>query len=147
MPEAVSGPRLSTMQWVGAGVVVVLIAFLAGFVPQWLIAGELRHEKARVEARVDGYETLAILGMAGYEANRNNFASAAESATRFFDRLQRVAGATSDVDARQKLKELETRRDEITANLAAADPAVKQKLADMYAALFAVMMKSVPRSR
>jgi hypothetical protein len=82
--------------------------------------------------------------MTSYEANRNNFASAAEMSTDFFNGLKETIDTTADAALKQKLQPISARRDEITTNLAQADPSVKEKLAQMYADLFLVTRTGQP---
>ena len=87
--------------------------------------------------------------MASYEVNRNNYASAAQQSTEFFNALRDAISTTSDVTLKQNLEKFFTRRDEITTNLAQADPAVKEKLAQAYADFFQItatqLTKDQPR--
>jgi hypothetical protein len=76
--------------------------------------------------------------MMSYEASRNNFANAAALSSEFFDGLKEslvnpvLAG---DASRKAKLAAVAARRDEVTAALARADPAVKDTLAGMYVEL------------
>ena len=119
---------------VGAGVVIV--AFLLGYVPSCVRAGSAERQKEQLEYRVRLAELRDEIGMASYEVNRNNYASAAEFAGLFFDGLLKLIGDSRDEAFKQKLQQISARRDEITTNLAQADPVVKEKLAQMYAAFF-----------
>jgi hypothetical protein len=78
------------------------------------------------------------LGMTSYEANRNNYANAAQMSTDFFNGLKETMDITDDEPLKQKLQPMSKRRDEITTNLAQADPGVKEKLAQMYAEFFQI---------
>ena len=117
---------------VGAG--VVILAFLLGYVPSCGTA----QQKAELEYRVKLGDLRDKIGMASYEVNRNNYASAAEFAGLFFDGLLNLTGEARDEAFKQKLQPLLARRDEITTNLAQADPVVKEKLAQMYASVFQI---------
>jgi hypothetical protein len=76
------------------------------------------------------------LGMMSYEANRDNYGVAAQFATVFFDRVRAESGGPADQELTKSLQSILARRDEITADLAQASPAVKAKLGDLYAELF-----------
>jgi len=76
--------------------------------------------------------------MTSYEANRNNYANAAQFSSDFFNLLAEMIGNSRDEALKQKLQPLLARRDEITTNLAQADPSVKDKLAQMYAEVFQI---------
>ena len=111
---------------------VVILAFLLGYVPS---CGSAR-QKAELERQVRLADLRDNIGMASYEVNRNNYATATEFAGIFFDNLQKMIGEARDEAFKQKLQPLLARRDEITTNLAQADPVVKEKLAQMYASVF-----------
>lgn len=115
---------------------ILIVVFLLGYIPSCVSARGAREESARIEQRLKLSEMLSKLGMAGYEVNRNNYASAAQMSTEFFNSLKELIDITTDDALKQKLQALSVRRDEITTNLAQADPAVKEKLAQMYADFF-----------
>lgn len=133
-----------------AGVAAAAVAlFLLGMVPPALRARRVGQELKRANERVaevtsqlertrfdlDVARLRGALGEVLHEANRNNYGNAATRATAFFDDL-RAAAASPLLEAesrrRQVLARLLGRRDEISADLARADPAVKPKLAEMY---------------
>jgi hypothetical protein len=108
-------------------------AFLIGYVPARARLGELEQDNSRLQRLVQVGTVRAHLGMACYEANRNNFASAGEHSTAFFNGLRELTLNEPDSGVQQKLQAFAAQRDDITAQLAAANPAVKDKLAQMYA--------------
>lgn len=129
-------------------VIGVVLIFLAGYLPGSSRARSAAEESRQSAQRLE--ETRALLAQSQYdlevarlrgrfgevvhEANVNNFASAAERATAFFDGLQ-GAMSSPQLGAGSRRNTLETilaRRDEIGADLARADPGVKAKLAEMY---------------
>jgi hypothetical protein len=112
---------------------VLIAVFLLGYIPSCVSARGAREENARIEQRLKLSEMLSKLGMASYEVNRNNYASAAQMSTDFFNSLKNLTDTTADETVKQKLLALSVRRDEITTNLAQADPSAKEKLAQMYA--------------
>lgn len=133
-----------------AGVAVVaLIFFLLGFIPQALKARGVRQERERQATRISQLETdlartqaqrdlalaLGKLGLVLYEVNRNNFANALARSTEFFDALREVTSApsfSSAVPRGEPFLAMLNRRDEISADLARGDQAVRQKLSEMY---------------
>lgn len=115
---------------IGAGLLVT--AFLLGFVPSWIAARDAREDRVAMQARLGVAEIKVQLGNVAFEASRNNFASARTMSTQFFDRVRSVAEATPSPALRRELEAALARRDEITAGLSQADPAVKEKLAQMY---------------
>ncbi len=128
--------------------IAVVVIFLAGFTPAFLSVRRVRHElnqtsaqlaslsdelsRARLQgdlARLEGK-----LGLVVYEANRNNFANASMLAAQFFDGLRSALKRKSiaAVAKRSELEAILARSNEISGDLARADQAVKQKLADIY---------------
>jgi hypothetical protein len=132
----------------GAIVVGIILIFLAGYIP-----GSSRARSAAEESRQSAErlgETEEVLAQRQYdlevarlrgelgeilhEANINNFANAAEQASSFFDRLGDALKSPhlGPGARREVLETIYARRDEISADLARADPGVKTKLAEMY---------------
>jgi hypothetical protein len=127
-----------------AGLVVM---FLAGYIPGWLKArraAQASEACAKQQAEVQGtlaktqldLEVARLRGRLGdvlHQTNANNFGLAAQQATAFFDALQ-AAAANAQLAAprREVLNTTLARRDEISADLARADLAVKAKLTEMY---------------
>ena len=133
--------RATTSGWalpqkIAAGAAVVICAFLLGYVPSCAGERSANQQKAQLEYKVRLGDLRDKVGMASYEANRNNYANAAQFSGEFFDGLLSLIGDTRDDQFKQKLQQIAARRDEITTNLAQADPVVKEKLAQMYAAFF-----------
>jgi hypothetical protein len=135
--------------WGGIAVVVAVLLFLAGYVPQARQRGALSEERerqakatmqleselARTRVQRDLSRAQGKLGMVLYEVNRNNFASAAQRSTEFFEALREATGAqafTFAVPRDEPYRAMLARRDEISADLARSDPAARQKLTDMY---------------
>lgn len=116
----------------------MIAAFLIGYVPSCMSARNAEEEKARLERRLKLTDLRGRIGMASYEANRNNYANAAAFSSEFFNLLAETVNASTDDALKQRLQPLLARRDEITTNLAQADPSVKDKLAQMYAEVFQV---------
>lgn len=123
-------------QKIAAGAAVVIAAFLLGYVPSCVGERGAEQERAGLEYKVRLGNLRDKVGMASYEVNRNNYANAARFSGEFFDGLLSLISDTRDETFKQKLQQISARRDEITTNLAQADPVVKEKLAEMYAAFY-----------
>jgi hypothetical protein len=111
------------------------LAFLAGFIPGQIRIIQLERKTGGLEHRLQLAELRGQLGMVSYEANRNNYASAAELAAPFFDRVGRMMQETTDTELRATFEGLLALRGEVTSKLTHADPGVKEQLAKMYAGL------------
>lgn len=116
-----------------------LIAFfLLGYIPASMSARTAQERNSQLEYDLRLADLRGQLGMASYETNQNNYASAAQRSTGLFNGLREAIDHTTDQTLKQDLEQILARRDEITANLAAANPAVKDKLAQAYVDLFQI---------
>jgi len=102
--------------------VLLMVAFLAGFLPQYVKGKRLERElgEARQENSLAQLRDLA--GLAYLQASQKDYGLAGGTSTRFFDRTREVANQTPDPSARKPLEELLNLRDQITSELARADP-------------------------
>jgi hypothetical protein len=116
----------------------LIAAFLIGYVPSCVSARDAEAARAQLEHRLKLADLGGRVGMASYEVNRNNYASAAQFSSEFFNQLAAMINTGEDDALSQRLQLLLARRDEITTNLAQADPSVKDKLAGMYAEVFQI---------
>ena len=106
------------------GVVLIVVVFLAGFLPSYVKAHRLENElrEARREQSLAQLRDLASLTY--FQANQKDYGLAAGTATRFFDRTQEAMNQAPDASAGKPLQELLNLRDPITAGLAKGDPGV-----------------------
>jgi hypothetical protein len=142
-------PSRKRLLLVIAIVIGIVVVFLAGYLPGSSRARraaeesrqvaqrleETRNELAKTRYDLDVARLRGRLGEVLHEANANNFGLAAERATAFFDGLRAAVNSnqlTAGSDRNAVLEGILARRDEISADLARADPAVKAKLAEMY---------------
>lgn len=128
---------------------VLLAVFSLGYIPSCVSARSAEERNVRLQNNLKLADLRGQLGMASYEVNRNNYASAAQHSTEFFNGLRETINIASDATLKQNLEKFLARRDEITTNLAQADPAVKEKLAQAYADFFQItatqLTKDQPR--
>lgn len=131
-----------------AVVFVLMAVFLAGYLPGRSRVRAAAVENERLSERLRQNEAMLAqtqfdlqiarlrghLGETLHEANANNYGVAAERATEFFDGLRDAVSSAhlEPGERRQLLESVLARRDEISADLARADGAVKAKLAEMY---------------
>ena len=118
------------------------VAFAAGYVPQWLELRRLRETLTTTSRELRLATLHRQLGVASHEAQRNNFASAGEAASRFFDDCAKLANTepfTEDARTRIALSSYAAQRDEVMALLAASDPAVRERLLSMYLTMNGVL--------
>jgi hypothetical protein len=125
-------------------VLLLLVAFGAGFVPQWMEARQLRETLKTTSMELRLATLHRELGVASHEAQRNNFASAAESASRFFNECAQLATTepfAGDDRTRVALLSYAAQRDEVMALLAAGDPAARERLASLYLTMNGVLSR------
>ncbi len=113
-----------------AAVLAIVVAYLAGYLPQrgQRVAAEQRAEQldgrlATAEARVRMAEVLGRSLAVKEAAMRNDFGRAGELASPFFDGVRAEVAATPDDALRAGLNDVLARRDAVTSALARADPA------------------------
>lgn len=131
-----SGINWNLMKKLAIALGILIIAFLIGYVPSMISSRATEQQNVELEHKIKAAELGSQLAMASYEANRNNYANAAQFSSRFFDGVGGIIGETKDQALKQKLQGMLARRDEVTANIAQADPSVKEKLAQMVAEYF-----------
>ena len=113
--------------WVGT----VGMAFLAGYVPKH---SKLRDDGVQIanlnlKLRLARLRTLA--GTLYLQTSERNYGLAAQTSSQFFDQLRSIVEQVNDPRLKQMLIELSKSQDQITAGLAAGDPAVLPKVADL----------------
>jgi hypothetical protein len=113
-------------------VVLLIVVFLAGFLPTYAKANRLENElrEARREHSLAQLRDLACL--AYFQANQKDYGLAAGTSTRFFDRTREAAKQEPDSSAGKPLEDLLSLRDPITAELAKGDPAVLNSLQSLF---------------
>jgi hypothetical protein len=127
---------VSVPKRLGIGAFVLLGTFLLGYVPASLTARDARAEQERLTQQLMLTGLEVQLGMMSYEANRDNYGLAAQLATPFFDAVRGAIARPASQDTASSLQAVIARRDEITSDLARANPVVKGKLAQLYADCF-----------
>ncbi len=125
-------------------VVLLVAAYLGGYIPATLRARDLQ---ARLETTALDLRLATLhrqLGTASHEAQRNNFAAASAAARAFFDDCRTLAETEPFVNeprTRGAISAYAGARDEITTQLALADPQVRERLAGMYLAMDGVLAR------
>ena len=104
--------------------------------PAALGARDARAEQDRLTHKLVLTSIQVQLGMMSIEVNRDNYGLAAGLATPFFDGVRAAIADPSNQEAAAALQAVLARRDEITSDLAQAKPAVKEKIAGLYADLY-----------
>ncbi len=112
---------------------LLIVAFLAGFLPQYVKGKRLERElgEARQENSLAQLRDLA--GLAYLQASQKDYGLAGGTCTRFFDRAREVVDQTPDFGGRKLLEDLLNLRDQITGELARGDAAALNDLQSLYA--------------
>ncbi len=136
------------------GLALFLVAFLIGFVPVTMKnqslsnqlqqkeqalaerAGDLQKQQAASREKLRLAELNNQLGMLMIVTQERNFGEAKERSTQFFDALRQFTQDTQDNGLREKLMAILNRRDEITADLAAVNAGVAEKLRALYREMY-----------
>lgn len=112
--------------------VLMLAAFLAGFLPNYIrgqrLASELR--EARQESAMAELRDLA--GLLYLQANQKDYGLAATTSTRFFERTRELANQIPDPGRKQPLEGLLSLRDQVTSGLAKGEPGVLNDLQELF---------------
>jgi hypothetical protein len=125
--------KTSWLKKLGIRVIVLAVVFLLGYVPSYWKARSVERERARLEQQFNLARLHSHLGMASFEANRNNYFNATDYANKFFNGLKTAINSVGDAALKERLQTVSASRDKITASLAKADPAVKETIAQLYA--------------
>ena len=100
-------------------------------------AGRVEAELTALRQRLEWTDLQLRLGRIAMVAERQDYGTAADLATGFFDDLAVVAARSKDdVNAPGALQRALAARDEVTAALAIADPAATRKLHELYLGFF-----------
>ncbi|HEX6041139.1 hypothetical protein [Longimicrobium sp.] len=110
---------------------IALVAFLLGFVPQWMRANRAGEDRdaARFELRMA--QTEGKIGAALTESLRSNYERARQLMTEVFDELQTSAPRLQGTQ-RREVDAILSGRDEIITLLARAAPESSQRLMLLY---------------
>ena len=123
-------------------VLLVAIAFGAGYVPKALEARHLRAtlEKTTLDLRLANLHRQ--LGVASQEAQRSNYANAAAAARTFFDGCRQLSHEPVFMDqprTREAIAAYAGYGEDIVPRLTNGDPTVREKLGGLYLAMQGVL--------
>jgi len=117
-------------------VTLLLLAFLAGFVPMWLKSRANAGSLADAQRRLSLARMENSLASAAIDARRGNYETARLAASEFFTvlRTETSKGADSAFSDEEisRLQPLLSRRDEIITQLARGDGTAADLLSDVY---------------
>jgi hypothetical protein len=108
--------------------VLLIVAFLAGFLPSYVKGNRLENELRQARQENSRAQLRDLACLAYLQASRQDYGLAAGTTTRLFDHAREVANQTPDPGGRKPLEDLLSLRDPITAKLATGDPGVVNDL-------------------
>lgn len=121
---------------------VLLVAFLAGFVPQFRAASSARNELQTAKAELEQLRREAarsrlrdLAALLLYEVAQRNFGIAAQHSTALFDGIREFAASGAEA-GNESLRQALASRDAVTAGLASADPAVQTEVLRVFHLVF-----------
>jgi hypothetical protein len=121
------------------GVVLIVGAFLLGFIPQYRKGKALDEQLGVVRRQLDSerrksqMEELGLLcGHVYLETNQKNYGQASQDSTKFFDGVQDMMSNTVDVNRQSLLQKTLVQRDAVTGGLAQANPGTLSAVQDMF---------------
>ena len=112
--------------------IVLVVVFLAGFVPQYAKVNRLEAELRQAQMGNASAELRDLAGLAYIQASQKNYGNAAGTAARFFNRVREAANQTPDANARKTYEDLLISRDKIAAQLAKGEAGVMGDLQDLF---------------
>lgn len=125
-------------RWIGLALLAIVLAFLAGFLPQWSRANRLQDELVVAEHDLVMSRLEGQLGAALAESLRSNYERSRQLMTDFFAGLDRQMDREAIANPRQRreLQAVLAQRDEIVTLLARAEPESTQRLMLLYTRYF-----------
>jgi hypothetical protein len=106
-----------------AVMILLVAAFLAGFVPQYIKVKRLQSDLSLARQENALAELRDLAGLAFVQTSQKNYGLAAATSNRFFARTREVANQLPDANERKALEDLLASQDKIVAELAKGDPA------------------------
>jgi hypothetical protein len=124
------------MRRVGIYAALMLIAFLAGFVPMWLKARESGNKLVAMERALSSARLQNAIAAASLDAGRGDYEPARQATSQFYTSLRADIDRGDDSSftpaQREAAQALFAGRDEIITLLARGDPAAANRLSDVY---------------
>ncbi len=109
-------------------VILLVVGFLLGFVPQYMKAHSFQNQANQCEASLNLAQVRQYGALAYVAATQLNYGTAAGYAQQFFEQAQKLAASTNDPAVRNALNPVLSARDKITTDLAKGDSAVVGEL-------------------
>ena len=115
------------------GLVMLVLVFLLGFMPQYLEKRQLQRELAISIEKLKLSELRDLAGLMLLEGLRQNYGVARDYSSQYFDKLRETSEQAENSTLKTQLQELLDSRDTVTAALSKADPASASQLQAIFA--------------
>jgi hypothetical protein len=103
-------------------IILLIVAFLAGFIPQYTKVKRLENALSAARQANDVVELRDLAGLAFVQTSQKNYGLAAASSNQFFTRARDIANRLPDANGRKALEDLLASQGKISAELAKGDP-------------------------
>jgi len=103
-------------------IILLIVVFLAGFVPQYIKVKRLENDLSAATQENALAELRDLAGLAFVQTSEKNYGLAAATSNQFFTRTREVANRASDANGRKALEDLLASQEKIAAALAKGDP-------------------------
>jgi uncharacterized protein HemY len=124
-------------------VVLLIVAFLLGFVPVWIKLRESSNRLSEATHELNLVRAQSALTSAVVDVQRGDYEPAREAISIFFSSLRAEtdseAASTLSLEQREAVQPLFDRRDQIITMLARSDPASLAQLTDLYVSYRTIM--------
>jgi hypothetical protein len=124
---------MTAIQKTFTGLVILVLVFLSGFVPQYLEKRQIQNELAISTEKLRVSELRDLAGMMMLEALRQNYGVARDYSSQYFEKLRETSEQVNNAALKASLQELLSSRDAIIASLSKADPASASQLQAIFA--------------
>src|SRR5437870_8721013 len=129
----VLGEDMTAKQKTVIGLVMLVLVFLLGFMPQYLEKRQLQRELAISIEKLKLSELRDLAGLMLLEGLRQNYGVARDYSSQYFDKLREISEQAENSTLKAALQELLSSRDAVTAALSKADPASASQLQAIFA--------------
>jgi hypothetical protein len=103
-------------------IILLIVVFLAGFVPQYIQVKRLENDLTAATQENALAELRDLAGLAFVQTSQKNYGLAASTSRQFFNRTRETANRLPEANGRKALEDLLASQDKITAELAKGDP-------------------------
>jgi hypothetical protein len=122
-------------------IILLIVVFLAGFVPQYIKVKRLENDLSAATQENAMAELRDLAGLAFVQTSEKNYGLAAATSNQFFARTREIANRAPDASGRKALEDLLASQDKIAVALAKGDP---EALGDLQV-LFDKTRQAAPR--